>query len=350
MTSINRPRIWEIYNELRSLPEEADRSLKQKRGREIESLIKSLLELEKLQPRLRFRPEGEELDGSFQLNGNFYLLEVKWHSAPSPASSIYAFKGKVDGKLTGTIGFFISIAGFSKDAVNALGKGKDINVLLFDGNDLEIDIKENKGFANACEAKLRAAADEGLIFYPLEATDISKKLDDHSIVTEQVSTSKIDTISSQAKPDLIILSEGITDRLILMELISKAISETLSGKRVKLIDVGGASNLPPTFKGISTEYPNSKYFIIIDDDFIGKQVIHEIGKFAIPGTYTIYQPSPSIEDWLPESKDLPDSTKSYLNRIHEIRARAMKIEPDELKKTNKQFDNFWRDLLEFLKK
>lgn len=34
------------------------------------------------------------------------LLEAKWTKNPMPASSLYQFKGKIDGKLAGTLGLF----------------------------------------------------------------------------------------------------------------------------------------------------------------------------------------------------------------------------------------------------
>ena len=80
-----------------------------------------------MEPRIRFRPIGEEIDGSFIHRGRVILLEAKWTQGPLPASSIYQFRGKVEGKLIGTIGVFISMSGFSADAVHALVAGKVIN-------------------------------------------------------------------------------------------------------------------------------------------------------------------------------------------------------------------------------
>lgn len=55
---------------------------------------------------------------------------------PLPASSIYQFRGKVEGKLVGTIGVFISMSGFSNDAADALVAGKVISTVLFNGDDM----------------------------------------------------------------------------------------------------------------------------------------------------------------------------------------------------------------------
>ena len=106
------------------LPPNAFAADKQRRGYKFEQFLMQMLKAEKLEPRLRVRPSGEEIDGSFHFGDRTYLLEAKWHGAPVSASSIYAFKGKVDGKLSGTIGVFVSMSGYSKDAVDALTLGK----------------------------------------------------------------------------------------------------------------------------------------------------------------------------------------------------------------------------------
>lgn len=83
-------------------------------------------------PRASYKISGEQIDGSVVLGDKVYLLEAKWYKKEMATSDIYAFKGKVDEKLVGTIGIFISISGFSKDSVDALIFGKEITVILFD--------------------------------------------------------------------------------------------------------------------------------------------------------------------------------------------------------------------------
>jgi hypothetical protein len=84
-----------------------------------------------------------------------------------PASSIYQFRGKVEGKLVGTIGVFISMSGFSADAVNVLVAGKIINTILFDGDDVRTVATGQIGISAALDQKLRAAAESGTPFLPL---------------------------------------------------------------------------------------------------------------------------------------------------------------------------------------
>lgn len=90
-----------------------------------------------------YKAKGEQIDGSFYLDGTFILLEAKWHADPIPASTLYQFKGKVDGKLVGTLGVFISMSGYSEDAVDALTAGKSLNLILFNKEDIDAAIVGN---------------------------------------------------------------------------------------------------------------------------------------------------------------------------------------------------------------
>ncbi len=138
----------------------------QARGRQFELLLRDLLD--GMDPRVRIRPAGEEIDGSFVHCFRPFLLEAKWTKGPMPASAIYAFKGKVDGKLAGTLGVFVSMSGYSLDAVDALRVGKALNVILFTGGDVENAIQD--GFAAMLDYKLRAAAETGDLMVEYQRT------------------------------------------------------------------------------------------------------------------------------------------------------------------------------------
>lgn len=147
---------------------------KRRRGYHFESFLYSLLDSEGLKPSTNYRPEGEEIDGSFILDGRFFLLEAKWHSDPMPASSIYSFKGKVDGKLNGTLGLFVSMSGYGPETSEALLRGKELNILLFDAVDIESALADDSSFRDVLEARLRTAAQYGLVYRAQNAGDASK--------------------------------------------------------------------------------------------------------------------------------------------------------------------------------
>ncbi|MCK9895415.1 restriction endonuclease [Frankia sp. AgB32] len=123
-----------------------------------------------LQPWPAFRPKGEEIDGSFVRCGRAYLLEAKWHGNKIPASTIYQFKGKVDGKLTGTIGVMVSMSDYSDNAVEALRSGKELNVILFGKQDIRAAAVD--GIDAVLDFKLRVAAQFGDPYVPCYASSL----------------------------------------------------------------------------------------------------------------------------------------------------------------------------------
>jgi hypothetical protein len=90
---------------------------------------------------------------------------VKWEAAPIPASSIFAFRGKIDGKLAGTLGVFVSMSGFAVDAPNALIWGKDLNVVLVDETDVALALQAGRSLRDMMHIKLRYAAQTGQIYF-----------------------------------------------------------------------------------------------------------------------------------------------------------------------------------------
>ena len=200
------------FEALEAVPVDAPPGWYRERGYRLEALLEKLLLIDDLQPNISFRPVGEQIDGSFVLDSRVYLLEAKWQSERAPASSLYAFKGKVDGKLIGTVGIFIAINGFSTEAHDALRYGKELNVLLFDGDDLRTAL--HWGFAEALRVKLRAAAELGTAFYSLA--------DLRGTVRKPEPPMPPGTIHGSSGPRLYhFIVEGRTDALIIRELAER---------------------------------------------------------------------------------------------------------------------------------
>lgn len=318
------------YKALQNPPYDADAAWYRQRGRDLEDIISALFNHEWFESRIRFRPSGEELDGSFFALQRHFLTELKWHSKTIEASVLYAFKGKVDGKLIGTIGIFISMSGYSKDAVNALVKGKELNIILFDKDD--IDYAFDNSFLDLLKIKLRAAADEGNLYFRSSAIQIEKQ--DKAAAT---APTIIQTISPSVKNTLCFICEGRTDQIILQELLSKAISYYLSKAKVRIIVAGGAANLINTAKSIQIDSSTS-VFIIADAD--NQSIVDNIFK-QNEDKYEILILTPDIEtEWLGQSKkkvmdNIPDkSGSSYFLAISKI---VGKIDIHELARHSESF-------------
>lgn len=147
-----------------------------KRGFEFEKLIKALLEMNGLAPKGAYEAAGEQIDGSFFWQGQTVLLEAKWTKDPLPVSSIYSFKGKLDGKFHTTIGVFISVSGFSADVDIALKFEKTLNILLFDGSDVDLLFNGEVEFIEMLLFKLREAGDTGSLYVPYNTRTIARKI------------------------------------------------------------------------------------------------------------------------------------------------------------------------------
>lgn len=89
----------------------------QVRGFAFERFLKDLFDAYGLSARSSFRLIGEQIDGSFVLNKETYLLEAKWQNAPTGAADLHTFEGKLSQKASWSRGLFLSNSGFSSDGL-----------------------------------------------------------------------------------------------------------------------------------------------------------------------------------------------------------------------------------------
>jgi hypothetical protein len=132
------------------------------RGYAFEKFLKELFDAYGLEAREAFRLRGEQIDGSFQLTNETYLLEAKWQSAPTGAEDLHAFNGKVENKAAWARGLFISQSGFSEDGLHAFGRGK--RLICMDGLDLYETLSRNLSLGEVLALKVRRAAETGVPF------------------------------------------------------------------------------------------------------------------------------------------------------------------------------------------
>jgi hypothetical protein len=137
----------------------------QARGYAFERFLADLFELHGLDPRKSFRNKGEQIDGSFVLGGNSYLLEAKWQTALVGAAQLRAFEGNLGEKAPWARGLFLSYVGFSQDGLAAFGRAK--RTLCMDGYDLFEMLNRGLTLGKVLDTKARRAAETGLPFAPV---------------------------------------------------------------------------------------------------------------------------------------------------------------------------------------
>lgn len=279
----------------------------QTRGRKFEKWLTKLLSQDHLEPRTSFRPKGEEVDGSFLHGGRYCLLEAKWWENTVPASAIYQFKGKVDGKLVGTLGVFVSMSGYSSDAVDALRVGKHLNVVLFNKSDMEY--AADVGFVEVLQFKLREAAEKGDVFVPYKAA-VAPPL-------------------SAPQPPLTLVVEGARDAFII-RCIARVLYERGDTVRdLNMLAAEGLRGLAPVAAAAARVNPGP--IIVIADAFGGSPTIPNAEQ--LDGyDHEIIVVDPWIDRWLGlTSIDLPASQQL------DITQRVSKITIDALAAEDKEF-------------
>ncbi|TDU24190.1 uncharacterized protein DUF3644 [Panacagrimonas perspica] len=129
------------------------------RGTAFEGFLKDLFDAHGLKPRAAFRLVGEQIDGSFDLDNETYLLEAKWHNERIGVEQLHTFHGKVEQKAAWSRGLFVSHSGFTAEGLQAFGRGKKI--ICMDGLDMWTILEREIPLHEALERKIRRAAETG---------------------------------------------------------------------------------------------------------------------------------------------------------------------------------------------
>lgn len=134
----------------------------QPRGYAFEKFLAGVFNFFGMEAKKAFRLVGEQIDGSFLLGSETYLLEAKWQNMQAANADLGAFHSKLEQKAAWTRGLFVSYAGFSAEGLNAFGRGR--RVVCMDGLDVHDALSRELPLNFVLERKVRAAAETGRPF------------------------------------------------------------------------------------------------------------------------------------------------------------------------------------------
>jgi hypothetical protein len=129
--------------ELRKLIDEYSRMRRldgmspQQRGQRFNEFIADLLRcwgLERVEADVR---SLGEIDVTFAVDGTRFILEAKWEHSAIDFGPIAKLSGRIRQRLTGTRGVFLSMSGYTPDAVSDMRQGQQPDMLLLDRTHLE---------------------------------------------------------------------------------------------------------------------------------------------------------------------------------------------------------------------
>jgi len=140
---------------------------KQARGYMLEKFLNDLFSFEGLDPRGSFKLVGEQIDGSFAWSGRTYLVEARWVNERVGGAGFSGLIYKIEGKTADTRGLFVSINGYSPEALIGLGKKGELRFACIDGAHLMRCLEPGGSFVRLLEAIWRHASETGEPYLPV---------------------------------------------------------------------------------------------------------------------------------------------------------------------------------------
>lgn len=125
--------LLEKYNKLTKLKDP------QRRGYLLQDLMNETFNFHGVRVSSSFtRNQGsEQIDGAFSLDGWFYIVECRWRKKLADIRELDGLYGQVNRSGKQTMGFFLSINGWSDNVPSMLKQNRDKCVILMNGDDLQ---------------------------------------------------------------------------------------------------------------------------------------------------------------------------------------------------------------------
>jgi Holliday junction resolvase-like predicted endonuclease len=108
----------------------------QSRGQRLNGLVADVLRSWGIDAIESTRSYGE-VDVAFALGGDLFVMEAKWKQDPINSDPIAKLQRRVEQRLTGTLGLFLSMSGYTRPAVTEINIGERLTILLLDKHHLE---------------------------------------------------------------------------------------------------------------------------------------------------------------------------------------------------------------------
>ena len=129
------------------------------RGKAFEVLLTDLFLLFDMEPRLSYRIQYEQIDGSLSFDTDDYIVEARWRREPASRGDLDILKSKVERKERNALGIFISVNNFSADALALYASTSPF--IVFTGEDIFLVLDGRVRFDDLLRAKKRHVNETG---------------------------------------------------------------------------------------------------------------------------------------------------------------------------------------------
>jgi len=131
-----------------------------KGGYDFQDWFFDLLDFSEIVNRRPYCSNGRQIDGSLNVDGTTYLVELKFTGTQADATDIDSFKAKIDSKADNTMGVIVSISGYSSVAIKE-ASGKKTPLLLLDASHLYMFLTGSLRFTEIITRVRRHASQTG---------------------------------------------------------------------------------------------------------------------------------------------------------------------------------------------
>jgi Holliday junction resolvase-like predicted endonuclease len=139
----------------------------QTRGTELNNLIAEVLDCYGIRAAASVRGYGE-IDVTFTVDGTRFVLEAKWEKKKADTGKLSKLRTRVQQRLANTIGVFVSMAGYTPEAIDGVKTSGRHEMLLIDRGHLEAMTSGIVPPAELFGLLVDKASYEGRPYYSLE--------------------------------------------------------------------------------------------------------------------------------------------------------------------------------------
>jgi phage anti-repressor protein len=119
---------------------------------------------------------GEQIDGAFRLEGWHYLVECRWREKLANIRELDGLKGQIDRSGKQTMGFFLSINGWSENVPPLLKQNPDKSIVLMEGYDLRCVLSGEVDLLDLLLAKVEKLNLESEPYYSVKQYMIDRNM------------------------------------------------------------------------------------------------------------------------------------------------------------------------------
>lgn len=141
----------------------------QSRGQRLNGLVSEMFVCWGLKSEFNVHGGSGEIDVGLQFGGHRFVLEAKWENAAIATGPIAKLEKRVSQRLVGTVGIFLSMSGYTQEALRDLKQGAQFSILLLTSEHFEAMLA---GFIPPLELLNKLMDNAALLGQPLVPLDL----------------------------------------------------------------------------------------------------------------------------------------------------------------------------------